>query len=110
MAMIGQHSAYAREAGNLLGEQIKAARLQRHWSQRELAGRAGITAPTLRKIERGDLGVALGTVFEVASLAGVPLFHEDRDRLTLYLERTAARTALLPQRARTTNRPVHDDF
>jgi transcriptional regulator with XRE-family HTH domain len=105
-----RHSAYVRDAGRLLGEQIRLARLQRKWSQRELAQRAGITAPTLSKLENGDLSVALGTAFEVAALAGVPLFHEDRDRLSIDLDRTAARAALLPQRVRAKGRPVHDDF
>jgi transcriptional regulator with XRE-family HTH domain len=105
-----QHSAYVRDAARLLGQQIRLARLQRHWSQRELAQRAGITAPTLSKLENGDLSVALGTALEVAALAGVPLFHEDRDRLSIDLDRTAARTALLPQRVRVKDRPVRDDF
>ncbi len=110
MARTGQYSAYARDAAQLLGEQIRSARLQRHWSQRELAQRAGITAPTLRKVENGDLSVALGTALQVAALAGVPLFHEDRDRLSIDLDRTAARSALLPQRVRTKDRPARDDF
>lgn len=110
MARIRQHSAYVRNAAALLGEQIRLARLERRWSQLELASRAGITVPTLRKIENGDLGVALGTAFEVAALTGVPLFYDDRERLSIDLDRTAARSALLPQRVRTRNRPVHDDF
>lgn len=110
MASSRQHSAYARDAARLLGEEIRLARLERRWSQRELAERAGTTTPTLRKIENGDLGVALGTAFEVAALAGVPLFYEDRDRLSIDLDRTAARSAVLPQRVRARNRPVRDDF
>ena len=94
------HSRYTVEAAQLLGAQIQAARRERRWSQAELAGRAGITKPTLSKVERGDLGVAIGTVFEVATLVGVPLFHEDRSRLTLDLDRTTGRSALLPQRVR----------
>lgn len=44
----------------------------------EVSERAGIAAETVSKIEHGNLGVAIGTVFEVATLVGVPLFHEDR--------------------------------
>lgn len=102
--------AYARDAARLLGEQVRLARLERRWSQRELAERAGITVPTLRKVERGDLGVALGTALELAALVGVPLFHEDREFLRMDLERTTARRALLPQRVRSSQRPVRDDF
>ncbi len=92
----------------MLGEQVRAARRGRGWSQQDLADRAGVTVPTLRKVENGDLGVALGIAFEVAALTGVPLFYEDRERLSMDLDRTQARSALLPQRVRT--RPVHDDF
>lgn len=110
MARFRPPSSYVRDAARLLGEQTRLARLERRWSQRELAERAGIAVPTVRKIEKGDLGVALGTAFEVAALVGVPLFYEDRERLGAELDRTAARSSLLPQRIRTPNRPVHDDF
>jgi transcriptional regulator with XRE-family HTH domain len=104
------YSRYAKEAVQLLGEQIRMARRERRWSQTELAERAGITPGTLIKIERGDPGVRLGTTFEVASLAGVPLFHADRSRLTLDLDRTRARSALLPERVRPRREEVRDEF
>ena len=34
----------------------------------------------MRKVERGDPSVALGTAFEAATLVGVPLFHHDAAR------------------------------
>ncbi len=110
MARPRPRSRYAVDAVRLLGIQIQAARRERRWSQKELAGRAGITTPTLSKIEKGDLGVAIGTVFEIAALVGVPLFHEDRARVTLDLDRATTRNALLPQRVRAPKQDVHDDF
>jgi transcriptional regulator with XRE-family HTH domain len=110
MARAKPHSPYVKDAARLLGEQIRLARRSRAWTQRDLADRAGITVPTLRRIERGDLGVALGTAFEVAALSGVPLFHSDRERLTMDLDRTAARSALLPGRVRARREPARDDF
>ena len=104
------YSPYTVEAAQLLGAQIRDARRERRWSQHELADRAGITRETLSKVERGDLSVGLGTAFEVAALAGVPLFHEDRARLSIDLDRTLARSALLPQRVRTRKEDVKDDF
>jgi transcriptional regulator with XRE-family HTH domain len=104
------YSPYAIDAAQLLGEQIRAARRGRRWSQRELAERAGITRGTLIKIERGDPSVRLGTAFEVASLAGVPLFHADRSRLTLDLDRTRARSALLAERVRPRKEDLKDEF
>jgi transcriptional regulator with XRE-family HTH domain len=104
-----RYSRSTIEAAQLLGAQIRAARLERRWSQRDLAERAGITPETLSRIEHGELGVAVGSVFEAAVLTGVPLFHEDRSRLTLDLDRTTSRTALLPQRVRP-RKEVKDDF
>ena len=103
-------SRYAVAATQLLGTQIQVARRERRWSQKELAGRAGITTPTLSKIEKGDLGVAIGTVFEIAWLVGVPLFHEDPVRLALDRDRTTARSALLPQRVRASRQETIENF
>jgi len=105
------YSPYAVEAARLLGAQIRLARRERRWSQDELGTRAGFTARTVHKIERGDLSVGLGAVFEAAALLGVPLFHAERSRLSADLDRIEARSALLPRPARL--RPddeVKDDF
>lgn len=105
------HSPYAAEAARLLGAEIRLARRERRWSQDELAGRAGITARTLSKIEHGDMSVGLGAAFEAAALVGVVLFHAERSRLSADLDRAQARSALLPRPARA--RPgdeVKDDF
>lgn len=104
------HSPYALEAAQLLGAAVRVARLERRWSVRDLAERAGITPATLRKVERGDPTVGLGVAFDVAALVGVPLFHADRSMLAIDLERTTARAALLPQRIRAREESVKDDF
>lgn len=104
------YSPYAAEAAQLLGEQIRLARRQRRWSQEELAERAGIAPRTLTKVEHGDPSVGLGTAFELAALTGVPLFHDDRSRLTLDLDRTRAHSALLPERVRSRKEELKDEF
>jgi transcriptional regulator with XRE-family HTH domain len=105
------YSPYAIEAARLLGAQIRLARRERRWSQDELAGRAGTTSRTVSKIEHGDLSVGLGTVFEAAALLGVPLFHPDRSRLSADLDRTEARSALIPRpSAARPHAEVKDDF
>lgn len=77
----------------------------------DLAARIGVTAKTLRKVERGELGVGLGVAFEAAALTGVPLFHEDPARLSLDAEFAQARVALLPSRVRArAGEAVKDDF
>lgn len=105
------YSPYAADAARLLGAQIRLARRQRRWSQAELAARAGITPRTVYKIEHGDLSVGLGAAFETAALLGVPLFHSERSRLSVDIDRTEARSALLsrPSRARPDDE-VKDDF
>jgi transcriptional regulator with XRE-family HTH domain len=104
------YSPYAVQAARLLGASISLARRERRWSMQELADRAGIAKFTLGKVERGDLTVGLGVALEVAALVGVPLFHEDRTRLSSDIERARDRIALLPQRVRTRGEDVKDDF
>lgn len=103
------YSPYAIGAVELLGEQIRLGRRERRWTQAELADRAGIGVRTLNRVERGEPRVALGTVFELAALVGVPLFHADRGRLSMDLERTRARSIVLPARIRAPG-GVEDDF
>jgi hypothetical protein len=63
----------------------------------------------MRKVERGDPTVSLGVAFEAATLVGVPLFHEDRSRLSLEAARVEDRLAVLPRSVRRPAR-VEDDF
>jgi transcriptional regulator with XRE-family HTH domain len=104
------YSPTTTEALQLLAAQIRLARKERRWSQQELADRAGIAVRTLRNIEHGAPEVSLGTAFEVAVLVGVPLFHAERSRLSLDLDRTRARSAVLPERVRPRGEDVRDDF
>lgn len=104
------YSRYAEQAARLLGQQVELARRERSWPMRELAERAGVSINTIRKVESGDMTVAVGTVFDVALMLGVPLFHEDRVRVALEAELTSARLALLPKRSRVPQREVRDDF
>lgn len=104
------YSKYSREAASLLGKLVRLGRKQRKWTERELADRAGISRATLQKIEKGDLNVAIGLVFEVASLVGVRLFDEELTSLTRHLARTEDKLALLPHAVRKSRKKVYDDF
>lgn len=97
------------EATRLLGARIQLARRERRWTLQELADRVGVTAVTMRKVERGDPTVRLGIAFEAAALTGVPLFDADPDRRRLEAARVDDRLAVLPRLVR---RPteVDDDF
>lgn len=103
------YSPLTREAAKLLGARVRLARRERRWTLQELAERVGVSHVTMRKVERGDLTVALGLAFEAAAVLGVPLFHEERARRVLEIGRVDDRLAVLPQLVR---KPVEfdDDF
>jgi transcriptional regulator with XRE-family HTH domain len=103
------YSPVTVQAARLLGDRVRLARRERRWTLQELADRVGVTHVTMRKVERGDLTVALGLAFEAAAVLGVPLFHEDPSRRKLEAGRVDDRLAVLPALVR---KPVEvdDDF
>jgi len=101
-------SPQAIEATRLLGARVKLARRERRWTLQELAERVGVTAVTMRKVERGDPSVRLGVAFEAAALTGVPLVHADPSRRRLETQRIDDRLAILPRHVR--RRKIDDDF
>ena len=93
------YSPTSRKAAELLGLMIRAARLERNMTAQELAERAGVSRPLLSRVEKGDMTVSLGAVFEIATILGVPLFEEDEERLTSRLASERRANTLLRQRA-----------
>lgn len=69
------------EALALLGQMIRAGRIDRKITGEEMASRMGISRSLVQRIEKGDPGCAIGPVFEAAAIAGVPLFESDKERL-----------------------------
>ncbi len=100
------YAPVTRHAAQLLGQRVRLGRRER--TVEELAGRVGVSPVTLRKVERGDLTVALGTAFEAAALVGVTLFDDDPARRALEAQHVAARLAVLPAAVR--SGAVDDDF
>lgn len=105
-------SPTARDGLKVLGQQIRIARTERRWTLNDLATRALISVPTLRAIEDGASGTAVGSVFHVASLVGIPIFGiEDRAELARRRRHGEDTLALLPERVRTVGPgAVRDDF
>jgi transcriptional regulator with XRE-family HTH domain len=106
-------SPQTRTALQILGTQLATARRTRKWRLADLAERAGVSIPTVRNIEHGSPTVAIGTVFEVARLLGVPLFGADSGaQLRSIHGRLADQLALLPARIRTRDdaEDLDDDF
>lgn len=104
------YTEYAKDAALLLGEQIKLHRKRLKWSEAALAERAGISRATLQKIERGDMGCAVGLYFEAAALVGLPLFDLGATSMAASISQMQDKIALLPQRIKQKNREVKDDF
>ena len=107
------HRIYSRqnlEALELLGQMIRVGRIDRKITAQEMSNRAGISRPLLRRIEGADPSCAVGSVFEVAVIAGVPLFGGEPDRLQAQRSALTERLSLLPQRTRKSRRVIRDDF
>jgi transcriptional regulator with XRE-family HTH domain len=104
------YSPQTIDAVRVLGLEIANARRARRWTEAALAERAGISAVTLRNVERGVPTVGIGTVFELATILGIELFGADRQDLRRLVERGRDRLALLPSRVREPTGPVSDDF
>ena len=98
----------ARGAVTVLGQRIAMARRERRWTAANLAERAHISLDTLRKIERGEPSVMIGSYFEVATLLGVELWEADHDAVERYKDRFRDRLALLPARVRSSKDGMGD--
>ncbi len=57
-----------------LSENIRFTRLQKKWNVRQVAEMAGISRPTLWKIEKGHYGVAIGSYVRVLYVLGLKMF------------------------------------
>lgn len=103
-------SRYGNEATRLLGLLIRQHRLERKMTAAELAQRAGVSRGLVQRAERGDPGCAIGAVFELAAIVGVPLFEADLPQLNAMRAATEKTLKLLPAAARRPTNRVDDDF
>lgn len=60
----------------------------------------------MRRIEQGNLSVAIGSVFDCAALVGVELFYDDERRVIDEAQRQQA--TVIGRRVRTTTTPEID--
>ncbi len=103
-------SRYSRDAVVLLGQMIRLGRINRKLTVAELAERADVSRGLIQRIERGDMGCAVGAVFEAATIVGVRLFDADQPSLTTSIAANRQTLALLPKSARPSRMAVKDDF
>jgi transcriptional regulator with XRE-family HTH domain len=54
-----------------LGQRLKDARLRRRFSMETVCSRAGISRPSLYKVEKGDPSVAIGIYVQVLRVLGL---------------------------------------
>jgi transcriptional regulator with XRE-family HTH domain len=98
-------SARTRQELRLLGDELKAARLERRMTQEALAERLGVSRYTVMALERGAAGVALGIAVEAMGILGLSSGStETRADATRRLLRA------LPARGRSRTAQVRDDF
>ena len=87
-----------------IGQAIKAARLRRQRTAADIAGRAGVSLPTYRKIERGDPTVSIGIFAQALWILGLldnlkASVQPENDRQAASIE-----VSRLPQRAPSSRR------
>jgi len=104
------HSRYTKAAIQLLGKLIKLRRRQACMTEAELAERVGISRTTLKKIEKGNPGVALGIAFEVATVLKIPLMGSNSKTINFDLDHIEAKLAVLPKRIHKKTEDVDDNF
>lgn len=89
---------------------LKNARIERGISQANLALRLNVSRYSVMALEKGDPGVAIGTVFEAAAIVGLPLLAENVQMLKKMNYETAHLQALLPKRVYPKRGPIDNDF
>jgi len=104
------YSPEALDAARVLGQRIAEGRRLRRWTQAELCERAGISATTLRNAEHGEPTVAVGVMFELATLVGVELFGVPTSQLSGLSARERDRLAVLPAHVYPRRVTADDDF
>ena len=104
------YSRYSRDAVVLLGQMIRLGRINRKLTIAELSERADVSRGLIQRIERGDMGCAVGAIFEAATIVGVRLFDADQPTLTTNIASNRQTLALLPKSARPSQTAVKDDF
>lgn len=104
------YSRFAREAVQLLGLMVRTARIERGLTVTDVAERAGVSRGLVQRIEKGEMGCAIGAAFEVAAIVGLRLFDAEPTSLTRHVSTERDKLRLLPQSVRTRTAKVKDDF
>jgi transcriptional regulator with XRE-family HTH domain len=104
------YSRHSREVARLLGLMIHNARIESKMTIEQLAERAGVSRGLVHRAEQGDMGCAIGAVFELATIVGIPLFTADQTILNIYTANAEKILSLLPHTVHISRKVVKDDF
>lgn len=99
-----------RDAVEILGSQIREARVRRGWTQAQTADRLRISVGTYAAIERGAGSTSIAHVFNAAELLGIPLFAAAADDVSRLRSTRAHIDALIPKRVVSKEVEIDDDF
>lgn len=100
---------YAREAAELMGANVRQARINQRLTAEQLGNRAGCSRYTISQIENGSPSVAFGNVLNVCAALGIQLFVPDRRELARLSRAQLEVVRLIPSRVMPKDGPS-DDF
>ena len=100
----------SRKVIEYFGQLIRTARKERGMTEAELADRMGVSRSTLRRIQDGDPGAAIGSYMEAAIILGIPVMGGDKENIRNMTTLLSYMNKLLPERAQGKVIEVDDDF
>lgn len=104
------YSAYTQDAMKLFANTIRAERKAKKITEQELADRTGLSRSLIKRLEKGDMSCAIGSVFEAAHVLGIPLFDLGSSQLRSANNQVEERLTLLPKSIRKKTKVINDDF
>ncbi|HMR48927.1 MAG TPA: helix-turn-helix domain-containing protein [Arachnia sp.] len=99
---------YARDAAELMGHQVRAARLGKRLTIEQLAGYARVSKGTISAIESGKPSVAFGNVLNTCAALGIQLFLPTPEELARMTKAQREVLRLMPNRVMPARVPDND--
>ena len=104
------YARQTREALGLLGQLIRATRIERGLKVKDLADRVGVSRDLMHRIEIGDPSCGIGVVCEATTVLGLPLFAPEPVQLADERARLDEKLRLLPKSVHSGHDEVDDAF
>ena len=99
---------YARDAAELMGHQVRIARLNKRLTVDQLAGYARVSRGTITAIEKGSPSVAFGNVLNTCAALGIQLFVPTPEELARLTRAQREVVRLMPNRVMPGKAPDND--